>query len=220
MRLAIYWAPARSDPLFHLGNQWLGRNPATNAPVPQPAIRNIEAITADARHYGFHCTLRPPMRLATSEPAFHATAQQIAADTAAFPLPPLRVSAISGFLALTLVSRSLEMQALANLCVRATNPHRAPPSPEELARRRAAGLTPRQEILLQSWGYPYVMEEWFCHLTLSRRLSQPEMETLLPQAHNHFAGALTAPRHVTEICVFNDDAGRFRITRRYTLQHR
>ena len=33
-----------------------------------------------------------------------------------------------------------------------------PPSEAELARRRAAGLTPRQDELLMRWGYPYVLE--------------------------------------------------------------
>jgi hypothetical protein len=218
MRLAIYWAPSQNDPLWQLGNQWLGRNPETNTALPHPQIPNIAELTNDPRHYGFHCTLRPPMRLSTTSAAFAATAQHIAAATRQFPLPPLTLTPISGFLALTLSTPSLKMHALANLCVRATNPHRAPPSPAELARRRAASLTPRQETRLQTWGYPYVLEEWFFHLTLSRRLTPPELASLLPAAQAHFAPTLHDQRVVEEICIFTESPGSdFQLTHRLKL---
>ncbi len=41
---------------------------------------------------------------------------------------------------------------------------------KELQRRRAANLTPRQEFLLMHWGYPYVLDEFRFHMTLTRRL--------------------------------------------------
>ena len=39
VRVALYWAPAADDPLWHAGNSWLGRDPETGASpaCPRPA---------------------------------------------------------------------------------------------------------------------------------------------------------------------------------------
>jgi hypothetical protein len=202
LRAALYWAPAANDPLWALGTAWLGRNPETNMQVVHPAITGIEELTADARHYGLHGTLRPPMQLATDQHAFVAAARTIAVSSQSFALPPLTLRTIDGFLALVLAHECPAMRALADLCVRATEPHRRPASDAELARRRAAGLSPHQEMLLQRWGYPYVMEEFRFHVTLTRRLSAAERDAILPAAQAHFAPALDLPRCVKEICLF------------------
>ena len=44
---------------------------------------------------------------------------------------------------------------------------RRAPDAAYLAKRRHAGLSARQEALLQQWGYPYTEEEYRFHLTLS-----------------------------------------------------
>ncbi len=157
------------------------------------------------------------MRLATSWDAFRAAVHRVAAATRSFPLPPLTVRTVDGFLALTLSQPSAAMQALADSCVRETDPHRLPPPPDELARRRAAGLSARQEALLQQWGYPYVMDEWLFHVTLTRRLSPPERDYLLSEAERHFAPALAAPRRVTEICLLTQPEVDFLIVERVPL---
>ncbi len=215
MRVALYWAPAVTDPLASLGHTWLGRDAETKIALRQPDIPNIEAYTRAPRHYGFHCTLRPPMRLATSWHDFHAAARRVTFRP--FPLPPLVLREIDGFLALTLAHPSPAMQALADACVRETEPCRLPAPADELARRRAAGLSPRQEDMLQRWGYPYVMAEWYFHLTLTRRLSPAEHASILPAARQHFAGALDCPRMVEEICIFTQTGGDFLMAERLAL---
>ena len=60
-RVAIYYAPLPQDPLTPLSSSWLGRDPVTNAPVPQPSLDGISEFTAEPRLYGFHATLKPPM---------------------------------------------------------------------------------------------------------------------------------------------------------------
>jgi hypothetical protein len=54
----------------------------------------------------------------------------------------------------------------------------------ELLRRRAAGLTARQEKMLSRWGYPYVFDDFRFHMTLTSRLSRAEqmavMDVLAP----------------------------------------
>ena len=40
----------------------------------------------------------------------------------------------------------------------------------ERERRRSPGLSARQEALLDRWGYPFVLDEFRFHMTLTRRL--------------------------------------------------
>jgi Protein of unknown function (DUF1045) len=217
MRSAIYWAPKPGDPLWSLGSKWLGRDAATGETLSQPDVPNIVELTSTARLYGFHCTLRSPMRLATSLDEFCATAEHIAQATRSFTLPPLEPHDFGGFLALGLTAPCPEIRALADVCVRETDRHRAPLAPAEAARRRAPGLSRRQEAMLRRWGYPYVMEEWFFHTTLTRRLNSVEREAVVPRVERHFGSSLTAPRMVEDICVFTQKAGDFSIAERFTL---
>jgi hypothetical protein len=59
---------------------------------------------------------------------------------------------------------------------------RAPLSDADRARRDPASLTERQRELLDTYGYPYVLEEFRFHLTLTDRVpagQQPEVERML-----------------------------------------
>lgn len=204
VRVAIYYAPLPDDPLTHLSSAWLGRDPLTNAPVPQPSVPGLAEITAEPRGYGFHATLKPPMALAagTRWTDFLSAAESLAAGIAPFRLPPLAVADLRGFLALRETNPCPDLQALADACVEQLDPFRAPPSPDELARRRKANLTAEQDAMLIRWGYPYVFGSWFFHMTLTRRLSDAEKATILPAAIAWFAPALTVPRQVADICIF------------------
>ena len=201
-RVAIYYAPLPDDPLAALGASWLGRDPATNAPVLQPMLHGIAEITAEPRTYGFHATLKPPMRLAGDWAEFMAAVRAAAAAIAPFDLPPLAVADLRGFLALRETRPCPALEALADACVVQLDPFRVPPSEDELTRRRNARLTPEQDAMLMRWGYPYVLGTWFFHMTLTRRLSDMEKPAFLPAAKAWFAPALTFPRRVADICVF------------------
>ncbi len=202
MRVAVYYAPAPTDPLWRAACTWLGRDPETAATLPQPNIPGLPGLTADPSRYGFHATLKPPMRLATAYDLFLHDAEALARTLPAFDLPPLAVTNIHGFLALTETRPSPELQALADACVTRLDPHRAPPDEAELARRRRTALTPAQDQNLVRWGYPHVLDTWFFHMTLTRRLSPEEHATISPAAQTHFAPALTLPRRVDSLTVF------------------
>jgi putative phosphonate metabolism protein len=203
-RVAVYYAPDRHDPLFAASTAWLGRDPETNAVAAQPEIAEIAAITEEPRLYGFHATLKPPMRLAPGSgwDEFLTSAAALAGSLKAFDLPPLAVMDLHGFLALRETRPSPELQALADACVERLDALRAPPTPNELARRRRAPLTTEQDAMLVRWGYPYVFETWFFHMTLTRRLSPEEKALYRPKAEAHFAQAIATPRRVTGICLF------------------
>lgn len=205
-RAALYWAPAPEDPLHAAGSVWLGRDAETGATLPQPAVAGIAELTADPRGYGLHATLKPPFRIATSWAALRADAAALAARIAPFALPPLAVADLKGFLALRETAPCPALHALADRAVAALDAHRAPPSEAELARRRKPGLTPRQEALLGLWGYPYVLEEWRFHVTLTRRLTPEEKARLHPAAEAHFADSAGCARRVEAICLFTQAA--------------
>ena len=204
MRVAVYYAPRPDDRLHGDAACWLGRDAITGAAVPQPDIAGIAEVTAEPRLYGIHATLKPPMGLAVGvswDDVMRGT-RELAQRLAPFDLPPLAVCDVHGFLALRETVASAPLQALADACVEQLDALRAPPSDDELARRRRAKLTPQQDAMLVRWGYPYVFETWFFHMTLSRRLNATEKHVFMPAAEAHLARAIALPRRVSDICLF------------------
>lgn len=220
-RVAIYYAPLPDDPLTSLSAGWLGRDPVTGAPVRQPDIAGIADITAEPRRYGFHATLKPPMRLAEGRcwQDLMGAVRAVAAQISPFALPRLSVQNLHGFLALRERVACPPLQALCDACVARLDDFRAPSTEAELARRRQSRLTPGQEAMLDHWGYPYVFEEWFFHMTLTRRLTPEEKAEFRPAAEAWFAEALAAPRQVTDICLFTQSGADepFRLAERVPL---
>lgn len=159
MRYAVYWLP--DGPLGRAGAAWLGWDARAGTASDDPADG-----TDGPRKYGFHATVKPPFRLArgTDGAGLRDTARDLAAGLAPFDLCALRVSRLGPFLALM---PEANPAALAAAFVEGLDAFRAPSPPEELARRRAPGLTPSQDALLRRWGYPYVMDEFRMHLTLT-----------------------------------------------------
>jgi Protein of unknown function (DUF1045) len=221
-RVGIYYCPSEDDPLFVAGAAWLGRDPASGAAMVQPGLSGIEAITAEAQGYGFHATLKPPMRLANgcSWEQLVAATHELASRIAPFELPTLQVMNLHGFLALREIFFCPPLQSLADICVEHLDRFRAPPSEAELARRRRTGLTDAQEAMLVRFGYPYVLKTWFFHMTLTRRLSTEEHEFWRPETERFFDAALNNPRIVRDICFFTQtNAGMpFTISERIALR--
>ena len=221
-RVAVYYAPQNEDPLFAAGASWLGRDPKSEAATPQPGLSGIEEITAEPRRYGFHATLKPPMRQArgTTLTDVAEAARSLADRIAPFDLPQLAVTDLHGFLALRETEPAPALQALADICVAELDCFRAPPSADELARRRRAGLSPVEDALLTRWGYPYVFGAWFFHMTLTRRLSAAEHALWRPATETYFARALALPRRVADLCLFTQSDGStpFRLAVRIPLR--
>lgn len=221
-RYAVYYAPAETDPLWAAGAAWLGRDPAGRAaPVPRPETAGLEEITEAPRRYGFHATLKPPMRLhpeVTRADLLQAL-RAVATSVLPFALPSLAVTDFQGFLCLRETQPSAALQAYADAMVAGLDHLRAPLSARELAHRRAAGLCPAREANLVRWGYPDVFATWFFHMTLSRRLDAAEQARIRPQAQAWFAQALAEPRGVRDVCLF-EQSGRgepFLLAARFAL---
>jgi putative phosphonate metabolism protein len=203
-RVAIYYAPLSDDPLTTLANAWLGRDPSSGALLTQPGVPQIAEVTAEPRRYGFHATLKPPMRLAAGRDWHEliSAARTMAAAIAPFELPHLSVQDLDGFLALRETGPCPALQDLADACVEQLDAFRAPPSPAELERRRRSKMTQAQQAMLDRWSYPYVFDTWFFHMTLTRRLTPEEKAVFLPAAEAWLAPALEVSRRVTDLCLF------------------
>jgi putative phosphonate metabolism protein len=203
-RIALYYAPGTDDPLHQRASAWLGRDAASGAQITPPAIAGVDIaeVTADARGYGFHATLKPPFRVQGDIQAALATARNFAARTAPFTLPPLQITDLDGFLALRESTPCPALHALADGAVAALDAHRAPATEAEIARRKPEKLSPRQREYLAAWGYPYVFAEWRFHMTLTRRLTPAEKAIILPTVTDALGDTPAISRTVTDICIF------------------
>ena len=223
-RYAIYFAPPAASPLARFGAAWLGRDAETGAHLARPAMEGfsderLAYITAAPRGYGFHATLVPPMRLAEgcTPDALDEALASFAASREPFQSPPLRLAALDGFLALVLADASAPMQALEDDIIRTFHRFRAPPTPAEYIRREAGTHTPRQEELLRQWGYPFVLDEFRFHMTLTCELDQDERRALQQALEALTAPLCAGPLAVDGIALFEQEAKGvpFRLTRRY-----
>jgi phosphonate metabolism protein PhnN/1,5-bisphosphokinase (PRPP-forming) len=215
-RYALYFSPATDSPWWQAGCQWLGRDPASGAELAAPAVRGVprstmQSLTTDARRYGFHATLKAPFRLTEgfSESHLLVMAEAFANVQLPIPLEDMRVRPLGSFLALRPAGPLHDIAALAMRCLSYFDDLRAPPSAAEVAKRRHAGLSARQDSLLQRWGYPYTEEEFRFHLTLTDSLSGADEDAayaLRKAAERHFeAAAQAAPLVIDGLTIFREE---------------
>jgi putative phosphonate metabolism protein len=228
-RYAVYFAPAEATVLWQAGCRWLGRDPRSGAELHQPLVdgwpaERIAQITASPRMYGFHATLKPPFRLAEGHTLeqLGTAVQLLAARFQAFTVPQLSVASLDGFLALQPTAYDAKLGALADGCVTELDGFRRPPPPEELSHRRAARLSPRQEELLARFGYPYVLDQFRFHMTLTERLPRADANLLGPWLRDYLAHALAVPLRCDNVCLFvqNGPGEAFLLLQRFPLDIR
>ena len=214
-RYGIYYTPPPDHPLWHAGCEWLGRDPSVPAVTP-PARVGVN----EPWRYGFHATLKPPMRLidGRDEANLRTALSDLAKRTPSFEMPPLSVQPLGDFIALRPVDPlqpDHPLRQLADACVTELDGLRAPASAEEQQRRQALVLSDGERDALQRHGYPYVLEHWRFHMTLTDR----HADVLLPAATEHFAAALSQPLGCDALSLFVESASGqpFRLVHRFAL---
>lgn len=190
-RFALYYAPPRDSAWWQRGCAWLGRDPesgdALAPPQPVELERPLAALTVAPARYGWHGTLVPPFRLADG-----VTPQALVAATQAWAERRARfdVAAEAATLGRFVAVRAADdagaqaLQQLAGDALRALGSLRAAQTPAELAKRLDAPLTPRQRAYVETWGYPYVFDEFRFHMTLSDSLADAPTLAALMHAWN------------------------------------
>lgn len=220
-RYAVYYAPPPSHALWHAGCDWLQRDPAADE-----ARHPTRVHVGEPWRYGFHATLKAPLRLAPgcSEAGLCDAAARLAQRTPRFVMPALSVQWLADFLALqpqAPLPATHPLRRLADACVTELDAWRAEPSPDELQRRLATPMSAEQRVLLQRHGYPHVLGHWRFHMTLTDPLPpDAALRAELQQAaQQHFAAALRQPLDCDTLSVFVEPApGQpFRLLHRYPL---
>ena len=216
-RYAIYFAAGSNSALSRFGAELLGYDAYTGDEIPFPAdalrvAPDWRDVTADPRKYGFHGTLKAPMALAPGR-----TEAELIAVCAAFagkarPMPSIRpvVDSISGFIAVIPTEPVGTLQQLAADCVREFDDFRAPMTAEDRARRKPDKLTERQRDYLDRWGYPYVMEEFRFHMTLTGRLDAERRGPILEMLRARFSALGLETLAIDRIALFKQDDARAR----------
>lgn len=182
------------------------------------SAREVAAMTAAPRRYGFHATLKAPFALADGAhvPDLHRTLADFARRWRPLEIGEPRLRRFAGSLAL-LPETTPAVRDFAQACVEYFDFLRAPLAQADIDRRREARLTRRHEELLLRWGYPYVMETFRFHFTLTDRLAdaprrlvgeylRPRVEVLAPQR-----------LCIDALCLFEQGTpdAPFQLTRRY-----
>ncbi|WP_267428104.1 DUF1045 domain-containing protein [Methylobacterium sp. GC_Met_2] len=209
-RYALYWLPTPGCPLEAFGRSVLGYDTASGEAVAHPAgLGELAAVNAGARVYGFHATLKAPMRLApgVTEADLVVAARGLATAHPPVALGPLRVAALGRFLALVPEAPPPELGLLAAECVAALEPLRAPLTESERAKRRPERLDPRGRALLDRWGYPHVFEAFRFHMTLTDALPEPDRDGWHRRLAEAYAASGREPVTIDAICLLTQDAG-------------
>jgi len=196
-RCAVYFVPDIESAWWEAGSRWLGRCASTGNHMPQPQLIDISpqeqwARTLEPRRYGWHATLKAPFKPKPGENlrSIMSGLKVLANKLPAFEMPPWHVSLEDGFLALRPSGDQSSIHRTAEACVKDLHRFAAPLSQADLERRRLAPLSPQQDRLLMEWGYPYVLEEFKFHLSLTNNLddaSEEKRDAWVDSAKMHFA---------------------------------
>jgi putative phosphonate metabolism protein len=177
-RFAIYFVPAATSALYRFGAAVLGHDCYTGEAVAHPRAGELTeadwaALTAEPRRYGFHATLKAPFRLRSefAEDDLVAELRHLAASITHYPRFEPAVDLIAGFVAIVPQTRAAAIDRLAADCLTRFDRFRAPLTADDKARRMAAGLNAAQAAHLEHWGYPYVLDEFRFHMTLTGHLA-------------------------------------------------
>jgi hypothetical protein len=189
-RYGVYFTP--EDPAFAAaGASWLGWDIRTGQKVGTPD----PALVARPCRYGFHATIKPPFRLADQRRSsdLESALQALSRHLSPVTVPGLQLSWPGSFLAFTALGDAAPLNRLAAAVVRDLDRYRAPASEADLARHRKPHMSDAELRNLARWGYPYVMDRFRFHMTLTGPLPRAAREDAAAMAAEHFNSVLPKP---------------------------
>ena len=213
-RFALYYAPQPETVLAEAAAAWLGRDQAnlnrTRITPIHLSLQRFCELTREPYHYGFHGTLKPPFRLVEnrSEKQLVDELRLFCAQRKSFMLPELAVDLIGDFLCLRPTKPSMALNGLARDTVQQFDHFRKEMPPAERGKRRSKGLTPQQDELLLQYGYPYVLDQFRFHITLTSTVENQEDRRLIEEeARHHFSPQLLREIQIAGIALFTECDG-------------
>jgi 2'-5' RNA ligase len=229
-RFAVYLAPPSLSDLGRFGSRILGRDADSGESVEGFVPEGYDAETwrslvAEPRRYGFHATLKAPFCLnpAWSFRDLEARVAHLARKIEPFDAGSLRVSRFPAgegraFVALRPEKPSGELARLEAKIVRKLDPLRAPLTAGEVRRRAPERLSPRQRYYLDAWGYPYVLDEFRMHFTLTGAVA--DSDAIMAKLAAEFERSVSSPTlRVDSLALFAQDGAEhdFRIVGRFPM---
>jgi len=222
MRYAIYFTPPADDPLTRRASHWLGRDAFSGEMLAQPIIEafsevTFSELTFDPRRYGFHATMKAPFELAEgmNEAELVDALESFAERQLAFTLPSLVLGQLGPFFALVPGAASPELQSLASDCVTVLDRFRAALDDADVSRRKPERLTPNERRNLMAWGYPYVLDDFRFHMTLTGPVERDDQSAMRTAIESYFVGLLDQPRRIDTLSLFVEPAR----GRPFTMHH-
>jgi hypothetical protein len=192
-RYAVYFAPPPDSAWAQFAECWF-------------ADSDFAKQTVEPRRYGFHATLKAPFRLkeGDSETLLRAVTA-LAGRLRRVPMGVLVPVYMDGFVALVPSVLNRALDAVAARCAIELDPLRAPLTPLEYARRQPEKLDARGRELLDQYGYPYVLERFRFHMSLTG----PVEGALAGRVVAQLAASLArlnaqAPPVLDRLCVFHE----------------
>ena len=212
-RYAIYFAPSVDTPIWEFGSAVLGYDAASGQELTGFAPDGIEPehwrqLTTRPRTYGFHATLKAPFYLARSNDAeLQAAITAFAKTHTAFRLGPMAVKSLcdpglsQGFVALTPTDPPHDLSVLERDIVIHFDRFREAISDADRQRQLSERLTDRQRHYLETYGYPFVLDEYRFHMTLTGMIDNAASvaDSLADDMANRIG---TVDLHVDALCLF------------------
>jgi hypothetical protein len=212
-RYAIYYCPDTTSHWWETWSKWLGRYPDQEEEIPQlqcPGIskERFYQFTENPRRYGLHATLKAPFFLnqtSTFDDVLKAT-YQICQQHTPFEID-LELLLYGDFLALVSKTSSNSLQLLERDLVIQLDSFRLTLTDIQLNQRRSLGLSPREDQLLQEWGYPFVLDCFQFHLSLTgslKKATKEEIEAMTNFAQMQFRALRDKIIKIDSICIFEE----------------
>jgi hypothetical protein len=128
----------------------------------------------------------------------------------------MKVAKLGSFVAIIQENPSDEFANFASNIVTHFEDYRAPLTDEDIAKRRKAKLTPRQDELMLKWGYPFIFDQFKFHLTLTGKLSEQNAKSVCDRLTDHLKPILDTPVEAVDLCLYGErEDGRFEIIERF-----
>lgn len=221
-RVAIFYAPGSQTPLANFGAHWLGWDVEHAKRVPHSQVDGLPApiseLVATPQKYGFHGTLKAPFRIRDDQTidGLKDAMKAFSDQCKPFVIGKMKVATLGSFVAIIQENASDNFAEFASEIVRNFEDYRAPLRDEDIAKRRKAGLTPRQDELMLKWGYPYIFDQFKFHLTLTGKLSEQNAQIVCDRLTDHLKPILDTPVEAVDLCLYGErEDGRFEIIERF-----
>lgn len=199
-RYAIYWMPSSSSLLDEFARRWFGGADSFDL-EPDLAARAVMT----PKRYGFHATVKAPFRPVPgiSPQEMNAELERFCARRRRIVTSPLALERFQHYLALCPSGRRAELEWLASECVVHFDRFRAPLNGEDHERRKGT-LSSREAAHFKQFGYPYIFDLFYFHISLAGPLDSRELDNVSAALRPRLGTMASEDFILDELCLCGD----------------